>query len=62
MTSRIDSLKSLGVSFKICNKTINGRKVDVANDLYGVDSEDIIPSGVAELSHLQAQGFSYIKP
>ena len=30
--------------------------------LYNVDSADIVPSGVAELAHLQAQGYTYIKP
>jgi len=27
-----------------------------------VSEADIVPSGVAELAHLQAQGFVYIKP
>jgi intracellular sulfur oxidation DsrE/DsrF family protein len=62
MAARIDWLKSQGVIFKICNNTMKGRKVDLENDLYDVNREDIVPSGVAELSHLQAQGFTYIKP
>jgi intracellular sulfur oxidation DsrE/DsrF family protein len=62
MAARIDGLKSQGVSFKICNNTVKGRKVDMDNDIYDADSEDIVPSGVAELSYLQAQGYTYIKP
>jgi intracellular sulfur oxidation DsrE/DsrF family protein len=30
--------------------------------LYMVEDADIVPSGVAELGILQAQGFAYIKP
>ena len=30
--------------------------------LYDVDQEDIVPSGVAEIAHLQAEGYSYVKP
>jgi intracellular sulfur oxidation DsrE/DsrF family protein len=32
------------------------------NDLYDVDKADIVPSGVAELAKLQAEGYTYIKP
>ncbi len=62
MTARIDGLKNQGVSFEVCNNTVKGRNVDVSTDLYDVDSEDIVPSGVAELANLQAQGYTYIKP
>jgi intracellular sulfur oxidation DsrE/DsrF family protein len=62
MAAQIDGLKSQGVSFKVCNNTVKGRKVDMENDLYDAESEDIVPSGVAELSYLQAQGYTYIKP
>jgi uncharacterized protein len=62
MTARIGTLKGEGVSFEVCNNTVKGRKVDINNDLYDVDSEDIVPSGVAELSYLEGLGFTYIKP
>jgi intracellular sulfur oxidation DsrE/DsrF family protein len=39
MAARIDGLKSQGVSFKICNNTIKGRKVDMVDDLYDADSD-----------------------
>ncbi len=62
MTAKVDGLKDQGVAFNVCANTVRGRKVDVAHDLYDVDQEDIVPSGVAELAHLQAQGYTYIKP
>jgi intracellular sulfur oxidation DsrE/DsrF family protein len=62
MTAKIDGLKEQGVSFAVCQNTINGRKVDVTNDLYNVEAEDIVPSGVAEVARLQAMGYAYIKP
>ncbi len=62
MASKIDSLKNQGVAFNVCANTVKGRKVNIENDLYNVDKADIVPSGVAELSHLQMQGYTYIKP
>jgi uncharacterized protein len=62
MQAQIDGLRNQGVAFKICGNTLVGRKVDREEHLYNVDPEDIVPSGVAELAHLQAQGFTYIKP
>jgi uncharacterized protein len=62
MTARIDGLKSQGVSFQICGNTVKGRNVDLENDLYDADPADVVPSGVAELAHLQSQGYAYIKP
>ena len=62
MQARIDGLKDQGVTFQVCANTLNGRKVNKEEQLYNVDQADIVPSGVAELAHLQAQGFTYIKP
>lgn len=62
MAAKIDGLKNQGVAFSVCANTLKGRNVDYENDLYNVDESDIVPSGVAELSHLQAQGYTYIKP
>mgnify|MGYP003572485191 CR=1 FL=1 len=59
--AKISGLKDQGVSFGICANTLKGRKVDTAN-LYDFDEADVVPSGVAELAHLQAQGYTYIKP
>jgi uncharacterized protein len=62
MAARLDGLRNQGVRFQVCNNTVVGRDVNVTQDLYNVDDIDIVPSGVAELSHLQAQGYTYIKP
>ena len=58
----VTSLKSQDVSFHVCNNTLNGRKISYEDDLFEVWEDDIVPSGVAELSHLQQQGYTYIKP
>mgnify|MGYP002725564484 CR=1 FL=1 len=62
MQAKVDGLKNQGVSFKICANTVKGRKVNIEDHLYNVEKADIIPSGVAELAHLQDQGFTYLKP
>ncbi len=61
MQARISGLKDQGVEFKICANTLKGRQVDLAA-LYDSDEADVVPSGVAELSKLQAEGFTYLKP
>ncbi|MEK9724925.1 MAG: DsrE family protein [Rhodospirillaceae bacterium] len=58
----VASLKSQNVAFQVCNNTLKGRKISYENDLFDVYKEDIVPSGVAELTHLQQQGYTYIKP
>ncbi|MGB5621432.1 MAG: DsrE family protein [Gammaproteobacteria bacterium] len=62
MTAKIDGLRDQGIQFQVCANTIKGRSVDQANDLYYVEEVDIVPSGVAQLAVLQAQGYAYIKP
>jgi uncharacterized protein len=60
--SRVANLKNQGIGFKVCANTLRGRKISYEDDLYDVDKKDIVPSGVAELAHLQGQGFGYVKP
>jgi len=62
MQSKVVSLKKQGIKFNICANTIRGKKLNYKNDLYDVEQADIVPSGVAELAHLQQKGFTYIKP
>ena len=62
MTAKIDGLKDQGVSFQVCANTVRGRKVDMEHDLYNVNQDDIVPSGVAEVAALQQKGYVYIKP
>lgn len=62
MQAKISGLKQQGIEFKVCANTLKGKKINYENDLYDVSKGDIVPSGVAELAHLQAQGYTYIKP
>ena len=55
----IASLSNDGVKFYICKNTIRGLKIDEKKiDLRAKQ----VPSGVAEIAHLQQQGFQYMKP
>lgn len=62
ITAKIDGLKNQGVSFNVCANTLRGKKVNFEEDLYDVSKADIVPSGVAELAKLQAEGYAYIRP
>ncbi|MDZ7750511.1 MAG: DsrE family protein [Gammaproteobacteria bacterium] len=63
MQAKVAGLKDQGITFKVCANTLKGKKVtDPENQLYDFTKADIVPSGVAELAALQAQGFTYIKP
>jgi intracellular sulfur oxidation DsrE/DsrF family protein len=61
LQDKIRSLRELGVSFLICQRTLKGQHLELT-DLYGVTQDDIVPSGVAEIGYLQQQGYTYIKP
>lgn len=60
--SQVLNLKQQGIGFNVCANTLRGRKISYQDDLFDVQEADIVPSGVAEIAHLQAQGYSYIKP
>ena len=62
LTAKIAGLKDQGVNFHVCANTLRGKKVSYEEDLYDVQKGDIVPSGVAELAKLQAEGYTYIKP
>ena len=62
MQPKIAGLKEKGVQFQVCGNTLKARNVDAAKDLYDVNPEDVVPSGVAQLGILQSQGYAYIKP
>ena len=62
MQAKIAGLKDQGVSFHVCANTLKGKKINLSEDLYDSSQGDVVPSGVAELAKLQAQGYTYIKP
>lgn len=55
----IASLANRGVKFEICANTIRGKKIpkDKINEF-----AKVVPSGVAEVAKLEAEGYVYIKP
>lgn len=60
--ARILGLKEQKVKFDVCKNTLTARKIDYQSDLFDVKAEDIVPSGVAEITHLQQQGYIYMRP
>ncbi len=56
----VQSLKEKGVDFRVCNNTLNSRKLDASAV---IPEARIVPSGVAEIGRLQAkEGYVYLKP
>ena len=55
----IASLANRGVKFTICANTIRGKKIpkEKINE-----HAEIVPSGVAQVAHLQQKGYLYVKP
>jgi intracellular sulfur oxidation DsrE/DsrF family protein len=62
LQQRVLDMRAQGVRFLVCRNTLTGRNIDYEWDLFEVFEEDIVPSGVAELSHLQQQGYTYVRP
>jgi len=61
LQSAVDNLKLQGVDFQVCRNTLAARNVS-PDQLYDLAESDIVESGVAQLSILQMQGYTYIKP
>jgi intracellular sulfur oxidation DsrE/DsrF family protein len=61
MQASIDNLKLQNVKFLVCNFTLLRRSIKLG-ELYDAVEDDIVPSGVAEVAHLQSKGFGYLKP
>lgn len=56
----IQDLVSKGVQFRVCNITLQSRKIDPKLVL---EEAKIVPSGVGEIARLQSQeGYAYVKP
>lgn len=56
----VDELSLKGVEFRVCNFTLQSRNID-RSKLH--PDAKIVPSGVAEVSRLQAkEGYVYLKP
>ena len=59
-SNAIEELTVRGVEFRVCQFTLESRKIDPKRV---VPEAKIIPSGVAEVARVQArEGFAYVKP
>lgn len=56
----LDRTRKLGVEYVICHKTMQMKKIKVA-DLYEVETKHIVPAAILEISKLQREGYSYIR-
>lgn len=58
--AQVADLKARGVDFRVCRNTLKSRNL---TDQAVIMEARVVPSGVAEIGHLQArEGFVYIKP
>lgn len=58
--SMVDDLALRGVEFKVCNNTLESRKIDKSKV---ISAAVVVPSGVSEIARLQAaDGYVYVKP
>lgn len=57
--SVVQALANRGVKFDICANTIRGKKIDKSKINLNAH---IVPSGVAEVAHLEQKGYVYVKP
>ena len=55
----VNELANRGVKFQICANTIRGKKIDKTK--INMNAE-VVPSGVAQIAHLEQMGYLYIKP
>lgn len=61
LQTAVASLRAQNVHFSVCASTLKGMNISL-DQLYGIFEEDVVPSGMAELAHLQSRGYTYIKP
>lgn len=55
----VEQLKMRGVQFDVCQITLRNRQL--TKDQF-IDYATFVPSGVAEISKLEHQGYAYLKP
>lgn len=59
-SGQVSALAARGVEFRVCNNTLQSRKLDASKLLM---EAQVVPSGVAEVARLQAkEGYVYLKP
>jgi intracellular sulfur oxidation DsrE/DsrF family protein len=55
----VTKLAAKGVEFRVCQITLERRKIDPKKL---IPEAKLVPSGVAEVTKLQQQGYAYLKP
>lgn len=60
LAAAFDNLSKRGVSFRVCANTLEAYRLGLET-LHGIKESDLVQAGVAELIHLQNQGYAYIK-
>lgn len=60
LAAAFDNLKKRGVKFRICANTLEAYHLGLET-LWGASEGELVQAAVAELIHLQQQGFGYIK-
>jgi hypothetical protein len=55
----VAALAAKGVEFRVCKLTLERRKIDLKKVL---PDAKLVPSGVAEVTKLQQEGYAYLKP
>jgi hypothetical protein len=55
----VEQLKLRGVQFDVCQITLRNR--NLSKDQF-IEYVNYVPSGVAEISHLEHEGYAYLKP
>ena len=59
LRDQIAALANRGVKFEICANTIRGKKIP--KEKINANAQ-IVPSGVAQIAHLEQEGYVYIRP
>jgi intracellular sulfur oxidation DsrE/DsrF family protein len=60
LAAAFDALKKRGIRFVICRNSLIAYSVPL-EALHGAHRDDLVNAAVAEIAHLQQQGFGYIK-
>ncbi|NIR28649.1 MAG: hypothetical protein GWN84_04880 [Gammaproteobacteria bacterium] len=58
-SGKVQELANRGVKFQICANTIRGKKIP--KNKINLNAQ-VVPSGVAQVAHLQQMGYTYVKP
>ena len=58
---QLDALRLRGVQFLVCGNTLNGYNI-TDEDLYEVETEDVVQAGLPAIVDLQQKGYIYVRP